>query len=183
MKTNTEKHAVKLGELAEKFVRVMVTAGDAYLNLCRYVRDNQVSPKLVRQILEERGLSPGVVGKINRLANTAPECVWLEYEARRIGFERALDMVRNPVRMSVAASLGCGVEKIDEYEATQKREREIDEAMDRDANPEAELEKWVNRILRITEQMPDRKYPVEYREHGYVLRIVRDKKFTNCEEN
>jgi len=176
MKTNAETHAENLRALADEYVGSVVRLGDKYLNLCRYIRENMVSPKLVKETLKAKGLSPSVVGKILRVANTAPDWGWIEYDARRIGFERLLSITRNPVRNAVAVSVGCCADEIAAYEARRKQERELSKPSEEE-KLQRDFDEAANSVLRLAEGISAEMLPMEFRGSGYVLVVKRDEKF------
>ena len=65
----------------------------AYLSLCLYIRQHEMAPKLVSLTLTKLGLKRSRVSEINKVAQSS-EKLFKEYEARRIGFDKALDMSR-----------------------------------------------------------------------------------------
>lgn len=64
-----------------------------YLTLCNYIRANKVAPKLVSFELTRLGFKRSRISELNRVSN-APEKLWHEYEAKIIGFDKALELTR-----------------------------------------------------------------------------------------
>ena len=65
----------------------------AYLSLCLYIRQHQMAPKMVAMTLTKLGFKRSRVSEINKVAQSSDK-LFKEYEARRIGFDKALDMSR-----------------------------------------------------------------------------------------
>jgi hypothetical protein len=76
--------------------RATIATGLLWLNLCKYIRQHNVSPKVVSGQLVPLGFVKTRVSEVNRVAN-APDPVWNEYEGRAIGFRATLELVRNGV--------------------------------------------------------------------------------------
>jgi len=72
----------KTGELAGK-----------YLELCLYIRQHKVAPKLVSFELSALGFKRSRVSEINRVA-AASEKLFSEYQAKLIGFDKCLELSR-----------------------------------------------------------------------------------------
>lgn len=110
-------HARKLQKLADEIVAAMVATGDKWLKLCTYIRENQVTPKLVAHELGQKGFSKVQISKINKVAN-APEEHWSKFAARTLGFKKVLELSRGNVQKEIAAQSG---DNIVDVEAEVKR--------------------------------------------------------------
>lgn len=64
-----------------------------YLVLVNYIRSHKVGPKLVTDTLLKLGFKKTRVSEINRVAQASDE-VFSKYQARAIGFDKALEMAR-----------------------------------------------------------------------------------------
>ena len=62
-------HARKLDKLADEVIKSLAAAGEKYLALCSYIRENDVAPSVVSAQLREKGFSKVTISKINRVAH------------------------------------------------------------------------------------------------------------------
>lgn len=102
------QQSVKLKELGRAVIDQVVATGRKTFDLCKYIRDNMVAPKLVSFELTELGLSKSFVSKINRVAHASDEH-FNAFAAQTIGFKETLQLARGAVVESLAASSGDSV--------------------------------------------------------------------------
>jgi len=76
-----------------------VEAGRLYLDLCLYIRKNEVSPKLVSREMGDMGFNRQVISRVNKVANASDE-LWNEFAARTIGFNKVLELSRSTSAMN-----------------------------------------------------------------------------------
>jgi len=100
--------AKKLQKLAADVVKSLASAGEKYLSLCRYIRENEVPQKLVSFELAAMGFTRQTIHKINKVSN-APAAEWNMYEARTIGFNRVLQLTSGNVQEAIAREAGVDV--------------------------------------------------------------------------
>jgi len=74
--------------------KATIATGLLWLELCKFIRQNSLAPKVVSEQLGALGFVKSRISEVNRVAN-APDEVWNEYEARGLGFRHALELVRN----------------------------------------------------------------------------------------
>lgn len=109
------EHAQRVRELGMEIVRKTGELGGLYLNLCKYIRANQVSPHTARYELFALGFPKTRVSEIIRVAYCNQK-VWRDYEARLMGFNQTLRFARDndgqligePVREAMGMSQAEG---------------------------------------------------------------------------
>lgn len=163
-------HAKQLLKMGEDIAQSMVKLGSKYLELCRYIRSNKLAPRLVSFELAKTGLHKVRISEVNRVANAGEE-VWAEIEGRMIGFNKALDLSRDSVKLLVAQEASIPVEAV---------AQQVDELEHRDAGggivkdavkPEEKLEKAAERVLTLAEVLNLRKKSFTLG-HGWTLTIT-----------
>lgn len=82
-----------LAGLAAKVQCLHDELGNAYYNLCIWIREKQISPKGVSVILQLMGFRKERVAEIKRVCFCSEE-LWNDYRRRWIGFRSALRMAR-----------------------------------------------------------------------------------------
>jgi hypothetical protein len=89
---------VKLVELATDLRDTIQNAqkevGEKYVGVCKWIRSNAIPPRRVSELLLPLGYAKTRVSELNRIAQCADE-LWDEYEARQIGRNRMLELVRH----------------------------------------------------------------------------------------
>jgi len=105
------RQGAEIKKLAREIIEATVATGKVYLKLCLYIRENMVAPKLVSAELAEMGFNKQVISRVNKVANASDE-VFSLFAASTIGFNKALDMARNPVQDALATSMGTNVTDI-----------------------------------------------------------------------
>ena len=71
----------------------LLDAGNKYYLLCLWIRENQISTKMVSLTLRTTGFARSRISEINRVANL-PNNDWEPFAAQAIGFRRALELSR-----------------------------------------------------------------------------------------
>ena len=71
----------------------VIKVGEKYVELCKWIRQKQIAPKLVTEHLLALGFAKSRVSEVNRIAQCADE-LWNEYEAGKIGRNRILEIAR-----------------------------------------------------------------------------------------
>lgn len=99
----------ELRRLARQVQVSSVRLGDKYLSLCKYIREQELHPKQVSKELGELGFHRSTVSQIMRVAFALDES-WADFEARRIGFKRALNLARVSARELLAKETGQDIE-------------------------------------------------------------------------
>jgi len=105
-----DMQARELQRLGRQVVDAVVKAGTETLLLCKYIRDNAVSPKLVSHELRQLGFSKSWASKVNRVAQCSNED-WSAFEARTMTFKDILALREggDAVISSLAAEMGTDV--------------------------------------------------------------------------
>jgi len=80
-------------ECGEAIIKKTGEVAGLYLSLCLTIRENSIAPATVSVTLKALGFAKSRVAEINRVAN-APEDVFTNYQARAIGFNKALEFAR-----------------------------------------------------------------------------------------
>lgn len=125
-----------LQEMGEQVIRQTAQVGMVYLEICRYIRKNQIAPKLVSFALSQKGFHRVRISEINRVANAA-EATWNEYEAKTIGFGKVLELQRASVVKAIAdlsgespAATEEGVKEMEEQQSTGRATRKVRDAVE-----------------------------------------------------
>jgi len=105
-----DAHALELQRLGRQVINAVIKAGTETLVLCKYIRDNMVSPKLVSHELRQLGLSKSWASKVNRVAQCSDED-WSAFEARTMTFKDVLALKEGGAAAldSLAAEMGTDV--------------------------------------------------------------------------
>jgi len=88
--TREEKEVLEIGEAIIK--KTGEVAG-LYLSLCLNIRKNHIAPVKVAELLKSLGFHRVRISEINKVSN-APDDVFTNYQARAIGFNKALEFAR-----------------------------------------------------------------------------------------
>jgi len=83
-----------VGTLIASAREAVITVGQKYVELCKWIRQKQIAPKMVTNLLIGLGFAKSRVSEINRIAQCADE-LWKEYEAGLIGRNRILELARH----------------------------------------------------------------------------------------
>jgi len=97
-----KEQVAKLQELGREIIRATVLAGEKYLDLCKYIRQQNLDPKIVRHQLTELGFHKVRISEINKVSQ-APDEIWNEFEAKTLGFKKVLELARGPVIECIAS--------------------------------------------------------------------------------
>lgn len=88
------KHEIEVKRLCGVIVELAVRAGEKYRELVVYVRKHNIGDAELRPWLVDCGFAPSRVSEIVRLS-TCSEELFKEYEAKRLGWHRALQLSRD----------------------------------------------------------------------------------------
>lgn len=100
--------AMRMVDAGREVLHACVAVGEKYLNLCRVIRTEEIAPRIASKYLMGLGFTKETVSKINRVAQT-PNELWSEFEARRLGFNKVLELARAPVQEAIAEASGQNV--------------------------------------------------------------------------
>lgn len=78
----------------QELARAVGNVSTKYLDLCLHIRDKAMAPKLVSKTLAALGFKRSRISEIKRVA-FASDTAWKPYEARLIGFDKALELSRD----------------------------------------------------------------------------------------
>jgi len=93
-----EKLVADIAEMGAKIVIATVAAGDMYFRLCEYIRKHSVAKQLVYDSLEPLSFTKPRISEIYRVASASDD-VWREFEARKLGFTKALNLTRGTLKL------------------------------------------------------------------------------------
>jgi len=150
-KSLQKTQSVEIVRLGKELLAAVIGTGEKYLNLCKYIRQNEVAQKLVAADLGQLGFSRQTVSKINRVAGASDE-LWNEFEARSFGFNKMLQLSRgekpNEATKQLAESMG---QDVIEVAAEVKRLEGEDEASESkgESAPETDDEKTAKADLAL----------------------------------
>lgn len=141
--------SVEIIRLGKDLLAAVIGTGEKYLNLCQYIRKNEVAPKLVSADLGGLGFSRQTVSKINRVAGASDE-LWNEFEARSVGFNKMLQLTRgdkpNEATKLLAQSMGqevievtAEVKRLQGEEENDEKQGEVIEATEDEKDEKAKL--------------------------------------------
>lgn len=83
----------RLNELGKEIIVATGEVALKYLNIVLFIRANKIGPKTVSETLGKLGFKRSRISEINTVAN-ASDKLFSEYEAKRIGFGKAIDYAR-----------------------------------------------------------------------------------------
>lgn len=101
-------HAKELQRLGRQVIDALVKAGTETYTLCKYIRDNSVSPKLVSFELRQLGLSKSWASKVNKVSQCSDEA-WNAFAARTMTFKDILAIGEGQAAVSLAEEMGTDV--------------------------------------------------------------------------
>lgn len=157
-------------ELGNEILRSTVRVGTLYLNLCTYIREQQVSPKLVSDQLGALGFSKSRISEINTVAMAADD-VWNEYAARLIGMRKVLEVQRGNVVNLISDETGDEIQtvkgQIDKF-ATEGVKPGTDKPVESDTG---KLERLMRQILVLAGSLNVTKRSANL--NGYVVTVIR----------
>lgn len=170
-----ERHACEIRRMAREILVATIKLGGKYYALCKYIRENNLTPRMVTTALKAEGLSRHVCSKVNRVAN-CPDYYWNEYEAREIGFKRVLDMTRNEPLAEFSKQSGLPVETVKGYATLKREARESERA---ELSEDDMLKQKLEEGLCLIEQWARAKQPKRERKwvlgNGYTIKVIPDR--------
>jgi len=101
------EHTGALAELAFQIIESLQVVGEKYLNLCKYIRKNQIAPRAVSEILTQMGFKKERISEVNRVSQVG-EDLWKELEAKNLGFRQVLEQSRGIMPMLIEDVSGEG---------------------------------------------------------------------------
>jgi len=117
------QHSVHLKKYGQDIIQATVIAGEKYLTICKYIRENMVAPKLVSFELSAIGMHRAVISKINRVSNL-PDDQWNQFAARTIGFNKVIELNSATTTEALANSSGQSVTDVKAIIAEMDEEEE-----------------------------------------------------------
>lgn len=181
------QHSAKIRFYAAEIIKKTCETGQVYLDLCNYIRDNLVAPKLVSFELGEMGFNRQVVSRINKVANAADD-VYSQFAARLIGFNKTLELARGPVVESLAEEMGTTVidvkAQVEELESNQEKAGGSSSGSSSSQGEEAgpidwsdQFEKTAARLMNICALMGMKRPKTVTGNNGYLITIRRNPKW------
>jgi len=92
----TPTEVLQAAGVAERGKAIIASVGEVgrkYLDLCQYIRDHSIAPKLVSNELGKLGFKRSRIAELNKVAGASDE-LWDAFQARRIGFKDTLELAR-----------------------------------------------------------------------------------------
>jgi len=183
------QQSAQLVILGKDLLAAVIGTGEKYLSLCKYIRDNEVAPKLVAADLGQLGFSRQTVSKINRVAGASVE-LWNEFEARSVGFNKMLQLTRgdkpNEATKLLAESMGqdvvevsAEVKRLEGEEDQEEKQGEASEKTDdeKDAAADLALKRAAAVIARSRVYFDWKKNKVIKFGDGWMLTVSKDTKW------
>jgi len=97
MDEKTKAHFIAVADYGQQIGKAYLAVGEKYLELCLYIRKNEVVPTLVRTALEPFFPKQRIT-EILTVSNSSNE-LWSEFEARRLAFRRVLELSRGTLQL------------------------------------------------------------------------------------
>jgi hypothetical protein len=166
--TDYEKLVVLVGDLKQS----IITAGDKYLSLCKHIREKQIPPRVVTELMLKEGFHKTRISEVNRVSQCGDD-VWDEFEAKALSFRKVLLLERGTGPENVADA-GDAIEIGGEVSEGSASEKEID--------PEDRKRMSIEKMSRAAKQLLHLGADLELRSkkwtigNGYELRLVRQTK-------
>jgi len=104
---NEVKARAEIRTLANEIITGTVKVAGTYLRLCKYIRENQIAPKIATSELLECGFHKVKVSEIVRIAH-ASDANWSEFEAGTASIKNVLAMERGTVQKLIADEISDG---------------------------------------------------------------------------
>lgn len=120
-----EAHAKKLQELGRNVIDAVVKAGTETYQLCKYIRENSVAPKLVSHELRQLGFSKGWASQVNKVSQCSDEA-WSAFEARTFTFKQILALKEGGTASLSALAEEMGTNVVDIKAQVAEMEEEED---------------------------------------------------------
>lgn len=183
------RHSKAIRGCCQAIIDKVVETGRLYLDLCLYIRKNAVPPKLVSYEMDVMGFNRQVISRVNKVANASDE-LFSQFEARTIGFNKVLELSRGgAVAGSLAAEMGADVTdvkaQIEEMESEAKEKDSGPSAgksakMTDDEKKEKDMKRFERAaavVLSVAATHGWTRQKKVVGGNGYVLLVVKDKKF------
>lgn len=183
------RHSAHLQKLGHEILVQVAKTGEKYLDLCKYIRENMVAPKLVSHELSQLGFHRNVISKINKVANASND-VWNEYAARLIGFNKVVEI--GAASKVLAESTGGDVvdiaAQVEELEGAEEKTEAENPALvpptadETKAKHEKNLISGASRALSAAAALQLKRQKTIEGGNGYVLIIKRSNKKPSVNE-
>jgi len=98
--------AEQIGKLAREIVASHIETGTLYYNLCATIRASKVPPKVVRRVMGQHGFTKVRISEVLRVAHV-PQAMWSAFEAKTIGFRKALVLARCEGKSEIDTEKRC----------------------------------------------------------------------------
>jgi len=115
------KHSEEIRKIGMEIVHAIGEVAGKYMSLCKYIRANKVAPKLATFELLKIGFKKTRVSEIIRVAKSSDK-TFNEYEAKLIGFDRALSIARIEIKGQPAQLTDAGKTLMEEGTLSSKDE-------------------------------------------------------------
>jgi len=178
-----KQHSAHLKKYGQDIIDATAVAGEKYLTICSYIRENMVAPKLVSFELAAIGMHRAVISKINRVANL-PNDQWNQFAARIIGFNKVIEL--NSAQSAEALARASG-ESLTDVKAIISEMEEEEEKQGKPLiapTPEEQKEKAEKafvtaaaRALSAASVLAIKRERKVNGGNGYILTITKDKKW------
>jgi len=175
-------HAAELKKLGSEIIESIAIAGEKYLNICKFIRNNQVAPKLVSFELSALGMHRNVISKINKVANL-PDEQWNQFAARTIGFNKVIELKSPGAAAALAESTGqteTSVKaQLEEMEQVEQENPEFIEKTPEQKREAAEklMAQGAAKVLSAAASLELKREKKINGGNGYILTISKDKKW------
>jgi len=177
-----EKLVTDIAEMGAKIVIATVAAGDMYFRLCEYIRKHSVAKQLVYDSLEPLSFTKPRISEIYRVAS-ANDDVWREFEARKLGFTKALNLTRGTLKLLLtkgeqaekATWLGAIPEEGTESGVAGERQAKgvsaSEAGVKAKATPVEDMESAARKLARAAEDVGLKRPRTWVMENGYEIRV------------
>jgi len=185
-----EALVTQIAELGAQIVIAQVAAGDRYFKLCQLVREQSVSKQLLADSLEPLSFTKSRISEIYRVASS-PDDIWREFEARRLGFTKALNLTRGTLKLLLTSGeqkeKSTWLESIPERgtdagpEGVKKEESAASSGVKAKANPatpQEKMEECARKLARAAEDCGLNRPRVWKMENGYEVTVRKGRKVT-----
>jgi len=86
-------HSEMVKKLGSEIIEAHGAVAGKYLQICLYIREHKVAPKLVSFELTRLGFKRSRISEVNRVSQ-ASDKLFSDFQARLIGFEKCIDLAR-----------------------------------------------------------------------------------------
>jgi hypothetical protein len=170
-----EVQVASIQKLGTEIIRATASTGEKYLDLCRYVRINEVEIKVVSRELGALGFARPRISEIITVAMSS-DATWKEFEARTIGMRCVLELERGNIVNLIAEVSGISETEVrsDVDEAKVKTGGATGGASGEAQETSARsLELALARVLKLAEKMKLRKKTAAA--NGYSVTVTKKK--------